>query len=210
MSYHLIIGDKRYSSWSLRAALALDLTGAPYEQTLVKLKQPDTRAHLLQHSTTGKVPVLKTEHGSIADSLAIAEYLAERHPPAQLWPQDIAARAKARAACAEMHSGFAELRTAMPFDVTRDRALEPMPAQVRADIERIVALWAECRAACTTPGPFLFGAPGIVDAFFAPVAVRLRTYRVQVPAQAAAYIEAIYAWPAFQAWRQAGLAEAQA
>ncbi|HGY9624722.1 glutathione S-transferase family protein [Pseudomonas juntendi] len=207
MSYHLIIGDKLYSSWSLRGALALELAGVPYEETLIKLNQPDTRKRILEFSTSGKVPLLKTEHGVIADSLAIAEYLAERHPDAQLWPADVTARAQARSACAQMHSGFMALRSAMPFDLSRDEGLESIPLDVQVDIDRMVALWSECRLAAKESGPFLFGKPSLADAFFAPVAVRLRTYRVEVPAQAATYIETIYQWPAFQAWQKAGLAE---
>lgn len=207
MSYHLIIGDKLYSSWSLRGALALELAGVPYEETLIKLNQPDTRQRLLAYSATGKVPLLKTAHGVIADSLAIAEYLNERHPEAQLWPADVAARAQARSACAQMHSGFFALRGTMPFDLSRDQALESVPLEVQIDIDRIVALWSECRLVAKDTGPFLFGKPTLVDAYFAPVAVRLRSYRVEVPAEAAAYIETIYQWPAFKAWQQAGLAE---
>ncbi|EKT4521664.1 glutathione S-transferase family protein [Pseudomonas putida] len=207
MSYHLIIGDKLYSSWSLRGALALELAGVPYEETLIKLNQADTRKRILEFSTSGKVPLLKTEHGVIADSLAIAEYLAERHPDAQLWPADVTARALARSACAQMHSGFMALRSAMPFDLSRDEGLESIPLDVQVDIDRMVALWSECRLAAKESGPFLFGKPSLADAFFAPVAVRLRTYRVEVPAQAATYIETIYQWPAFQAWQKAGLAE---
>ena len=207
MSYHLIIGDKLYSSWSLRGALALELAGVPYEETLITLNQPDTRKRILECSASGKVPLLKTEHGVIADSLAIAEYLAERHPDAQLWPADIAARAQARSACAQMHSGFMALRSAMPFDLSRDEALESIPLDVQVDIDRMVALWSECRLSAKESGPFLFGKASLADAFFAPVAVRLRTYRVEVPADAATYIETIYQWPAFQAWQKAGLAE---
>jgi len=207
MSYHLIIGDKLYSSWSLRAALALELAGVPYEETLIKLNQPDTRRRILAFSSTGKVPLLKTEHGVIADSLAIAEYLNECYPEAQLWPADVAARAQARSACAQMHSGFFALRGAMPFDLSRDEGLENVPLDVQVDIDRIVALWSECRLVSKDSGPFLFGKATLADAFFAPVAVRLRSYRVEVPAQAAAYIETIYQWPAFKAWQQAGLAE---
>lgn len=207
MSYQLIIGDKLYSSWSLRGALALELADVPYEETLISLNQPDTRKRILAFSSTGKVPLLKTEHGVIADSLAIAEYLNERHPEAQLWPADMAARAHARSACAQMHSGFFALRGAMPFDLSRDQALENIPLEVQVDIDRIVALWSECRLLAKESGPFLFGKPTLADAFFAPVAVRLRTYRVEVPAEAATYIETIYQWPAFKAWQQAGLAE---
>jgi len=207
MSYQLIIGDKLYSSWSLRAALALELARVPYTELLITLNQPDTRQRILAHSATGKVPLLKSEHGTIADSLAIAEYLAERHPEANLWPSDIAARAQARSACAQMHSGFFALRSTMPMNLDHDQALESIPLDVQIDIDRIVALWSECRLVAKTPGPYLFGELSLADAFFAPVAVRLRSYRVELPAAAAAYVEAIYQWPAFQAWQQAALAE---
>ncbi|MFW0757377.1 glutathione S-transferase family protein [Pseudomonas sp. H11T01] len=207
MSFHLIIGDKLYSSWSLRGALALELAGATYTEELIKLNQPDTHQLVLKHSPTGKVPLLKTEHGTIADSLAIAEYLVERFPEADLWPRDIAARAQARSACAQMHSGFFGMRGNMPFDLSRDAPLSPMPSEVQADIERMLALWAECRAAATEPGPFLFGRVSLADAFFAPIAVRLRTYQVALPAIDAAYVETIYQWPAFKAWQKAGLEE---
>ncbi|CAI8835575.1 glutathione S-transferase [Pseudomonas sp. IT-P253] len=207
MSLHLIIGDKLLSSWSLRGALALDLVGAPYTEELIKLNQPDTRERLLKHSPTGKVPLLKTQHGTIADSLAIAEYLAEQFPDAGLWPKDIAARAQARSACAQMHAGFFALRGSMPFDLSHDAPLSPTPADVQADIERMLALWAECRAAATEPGPFLFGGATLADAFFAPIAVRLRTYQVKLPAADEAYVNTIYQWPAFKAWQKAGLEE---
>ncbi|MDB6049839.1 MAG: glutathione S-transferase [Pseudomonas sp.] len=207
MSLHLVIGDKRFSSWSLRPWLALDMAGATFTEQVVLLNQPDTLQNILQHSPTGKVPLLKTEHGSIADSLAIVEYLAERFPEAHLWPQQIAPRAQARSACAQMHCGFTALRSNMGFDLRRDQALDVMPAEVQADIDRIVALWAECRAAAAESGPYLFGRLSLADAFFAPVAVRLRTYRVALPAEAAAYVETIYKWPAFQRWQKAGLKE---
>ena len=128
MSLHLIIGDKLLSSWSLRAALALELTGAPYTEELIKLGKPDTRALLLKHSPTAKVPLLKTTRGTVADSLAIAEYLAEQFPSEQLWPTDIAARAQARSACAQMHSGFFAMRNHMPFNLSHDA---PMPSPMR-------------------------------------------------------------------------------
>jgi len=207
MSLHLIIGDKLHSSWSLRGALALELTGAPYTEDLIKLGKPDTRERLLKHSPTGKVPLLKTEHGTIADSLAIAEYLAEQFPDAGLWPKDTAARAQARSACAQMHAGFFAMRGNMPFDLSHDASLSPTPADVQADIERMLALWAECRTASTETGPFLFGGATLADAFFAPIAVRLRTYQVKLPAVDEAYVETLYQWPAFKAWQKAGLEE---
>src|SRR3990167_2075568 len=173
MSLTLVIGDKTYSSWSLRAALALELTGAPYAEQLITLNRPDTRAQILQHSPTGKVPLLISDDGAIWDSLAIGEYLAECFPAAQLWPQARAARALARSACAEMHSGFVALRSHLPMDLKRNQALEEIPA----------------------------------DALFAPVAARLRSYQVALPLEAAAYVETIYQWPAFQRWYQAAQEE---
>ena len=209
MSLHLIIGDKLLSSWSLRAALALELTGAPYTEELVKLGKPDTRERLLAQSPTAKVPLLKTARGTIADSLAIAEYLAEQFPSEQLWPTDIAARAQARSACAQMHSGFFAMRNHMPFNLSHDAPLNPVPPEVKVDIERMLALWAECRAVATEPGPYLFGRVSLADAFFAPIAVRLRTYQVKLPAEDEAYVETVYQWPAFKAWQKAGLEELQ-
>ncbi|MFJ2711765.1 glutathione S-transferase family protein [Pseudomonas sp. NPDC087346] len=209
MSLHLIIGDKLLSSWSLRAALAVELTGAPYTEELIKLGKPDTRERLLAHSPTAKVPLLKTARGTIADSLAIAEYLAEQFPSEQLWPADIAARAQARSACAQMHSGFFAMRNHMPFKLSHDAPLNPVPPEVKVDIERMLALWAECRAVATETGPYLFGRVSLADAFFAPIAVRLRTYQVKLPAEDEAYVETIYQWPAFKAWQKAGLEELQ-
>ncbi|WP_122417358.1 glutathione S-transferase family protein [Pseudomonas viridiflava] len=207
MSLHLIIGNKRYSSWSLRPWLVLEMTGEPFTDQVIRLNLPDTRENILKYSPTGKVPALQCEHGTIIDSLAICEYLVERFPDVDLWPRDISARAQARSACAQMHSGFMSLRSNMPMDLRQDQALEVIPVDTQADIERIVALWAECRKAAREDGPFLFGRPSIADAFFAPVAIRLRTYRVALPDEALAYIETIYQWPAFQRWQQAGLEE---
>ncbi|MDU8619767.1 glutathione S-transferase family protein [Pseudomonas syringae] len=207
MSLHLIIGDKRYSSWSLRPWLVLEMTGASFTDQVIRLNQPDTRANILKYSPTGKVPALQCEHGTIIDSLAICEYLVERFPDAGLWPSDIAARAQARSACAQMHSGFVSLRSNMPMDLRQDQALEVIPVDTQNDIDRIVELWAECRTASAESAPFLFGKPSIADAFFAPVAIRLRSYRVELPEEALKYIETIYQWPAFKRWQQAGLEE---
>jgi glutathione S-transferase len=208
MSLHLIIGDKRYSSWSMRPWLVLEMIGVPFTDQVIRLNQADTDRLIRAHSPSGKVPALKSEHGTIIDSLAICEYLAELFPKANVWPADTAARAQARSACAQMHSGFMGLRSNLPMDLRRDEALEVIPVEAQTDIDRVIELWAECRSASKEGGPFLFGKPGIIDAFFAPVAVRLRTYRVELPADAAAYVETIYQWPAFQRWQQAGLEEA--
>ncbi|MDP3977562.1 MAG: glutathione S-transferase family protein [Pseudomonas sp.] len=207
MSLVLVIGNKTYSSWSLRAALAMELAEAPYSEVLIPLDRADTRARILEHSPTGKVPLLKTEEGPVWDSLAIGEYLAENFPEAYLWPRGEYARAVARSVCAEMHSGFTALRTHLPMDLKRDQALDEIPAEAEADIRRICALWAECRGNFGEDGPFLFGHASLADAFFAPVAARLRSYRVELPEVAAAYVATVYQWPAFQRWYQAAQEE---
>lgn len=208
MSLELVIGNKNYSSWSLRGWLLVELSGARYQETLVPLFRADTHARLLEHSPTAKVPVLKTEDaGVIWDSLAIAEYLAERFPEVVLWPRDVAARAMARSVCAEMHSGFGALRSHMPMDMQRNAPLASVADDVKHDIQRVVALWAGCRERFGQGGPYLFGEVSIADAYFAPVASRLRSYGVQLPADAAAYVDTIFQWPAFQRWLQAALKE---
>lgn len=207
MPLTLVIGDKTLSSWSLRAALALELAGADYDEQLIVLNRPDTRARMLEQSPAGKVPVLKTEDGPVWDTLAIAEYLAERFPQAALWPADGYARAVARSLCAEMHSGFFGLRTHLPMNLKRDQALAAIPEEAQVDIQRVCALWADCRARFGQSGPYLFGRPSLADVFFAPVATRLRSYRVALPAEAQAYVDTIYQWPAFQRWYQSAQEE---
>ena len=208
MPLELLIGNKKYSSWSLRGWLLAELSGADYQETLVPLFRADTHARLLAHSPTAKVPVLKTDDaGVIWDSLAIAEYLAERFPEAGLWPRDVAARAMARSACAEMHSGFGALRSHMPMDMQRNAPLVSVVDDVQNDIRRIIALWADCRQRFGQSGPYLFGQVCAADAYFAPVASRLRSYGVQLPEEAAAYVDTIFQWPAFQRWLQAALKE---
>ncbi|ARU89678.1 glutathione S-transferase [Pseudomonas sp. M30-35] len=207
MSLQLVIGDKRYSSWSLRAALALELAGASYSEILIGLNKADTAQRIALHSPSGKVPLLKTAEGPVWDSLAIIEYLAEQYPQAALWPRDTYARAVARSVCAQMHSGFVALRTHMPMDLQRDQPLTDMPAEVAIDIQVVCALWAECRAAFAQDGPFLFGQPSAADAVYAPVASRLRSYQVELPAEARAYVETIYNWPVFQRWYNAAQEE---
>lgn len=210
MDWTLVIGDKRLSSWSLRAWLALRLSGARFREVRVRLGQADTAEAIRAHSPSGKVPLLKTEDGPVWDSLAIAEYLAERVPERALWPRERAARALARACCAEMHSGFAALRSQLPMDLCRDAPLASLPAAVGEDIQRIVERWRTCRERFGEGGPFLFGEPGLADAFFAPVAARFRAYRVELPPAAEAYVNTIYQWPDFQAWQRGALEENRA
>ncbi|PJI48993.1 MAG: glutathione S-transferase [Pseudomonas sp.] len=207
MSLTLIIGSKNVSSWSLRGWLAMQLTGAEFEEILIPLGGQDTARRIREHSPSGKVPALKCEHGLIWDSLSIAEYLAERFPEAHLWPRGEAARALARTVCAEMHSGFMALRSNMPMDLQRNQPLAEVPEAVEADIARVVELWSLCRQQFGQDGPFLFGHASIADAFYAPVATRLRSYCVTLPIEAQNYVDAIYAWPAFRPWLDAAMVE---
>lgn len=209
MALQLVIGNKNYSSWSLRAWLTLELTGEPYEEVQISLYAADSCMRLLAHSPSGKVPVLKCEQGVLWDSLAIAEYLAESYPEVGLWPRDAMPRALARSVCAEMHSGFTALRSALPMDLRHNQAMSEVPEAVQADIQRVCAIWAECRSRFGQGGPFLFGNVSIADAFYAPVAARLRSYGVALSTEAQAYVESIYQWPLFQRWYQAALAETE-
>ena len=207
--FRLVIGDKRYSSWSLRPWLVLKMLEEPFEEVQVRLYQSDTRERILQYSPTGKVPLLVDHHLKIWDSLAICEYLAECYPAAGLWPREAEERALARAVSAEMHAGFSALRQQMGFDCGQRHVIDPDEA-ARADIERITQLWHSLRAAHREAGPFLFGRFGIADAMFAPIVFRFETYGVTLDGEAAAYAAQLRALPAMQAWHDAALAEAQA
>ncbi len=203
----LVMGNKAYSSWSLRPWLALRHAGADFAEIVVPLRQPDTKTTLLSHAPSGKAPSLR--HGDLViwDSLAICEYLNELFPAAQLWPADAAKRAVARSVSAEMHSGFPDLRKNLFMDVRNSHDRPDRVAAAQADIDRVLAIWTDCRARFGAGGPFLFGAFSIADAMFAPVATRLRTWNVALDPVSAAYIDAIYALPAMQDWLTAAAAE---
>lgn len=202
----LTIADKVYSSWSLRGYLACRLAGIAFRENLIPFAAADFKARVLAVSAAGRVPVLADGPVTVWDSLAIGEYLAETKPG--LWPRDRAARAHARAASAEMHSGFVALRAQFPMNLRRDRARRtPHDAQAASDIARVQALWAEARGRFGKGGPFLYGEASLADANFAPVATRFRSYRVPLEPAAKAYVEAIYAWPLFQDWLKPALAE---
>lgn len=201
----LVIGSRYASSWSLRPWLLLKQLGLPFEEIVIPLRQPDTALHIRRYSPSGKVPVLLADGLKIWDSLAIAEYLAEGHPG--LWPADRATRALARAVCCEMHSGFAALRSFMPMDFTaRFDPPGKLLAAVEGDIDRIVAIWADCRRVAG-PGPFLFGSFTIADAMFAPVCSRFATYAVPLPPPARDYVEHMMDLPAMLEWGRAAHAE---
>jgi glutathione S-transferase len=198
----LYVGNKNYSSWSLRAYLALAATGAPFRDEVIPLDLPGSKAALRDVNPAGRVPVLLHGDLRVWDSLAICEYLAEVFPDAQLWPVERAARARARSISAEMHSGFVALRTDMPMDLRARRPGVGHTPDALADVGRIVAIWRECRASAAG-GPFLFGRFSIADAMFAPVTGRFITYGVELDAASQAYVDAVQALPAMRAWRQA-------
>ncbi len=203
----LIIGNRNYSSWSLRAWLAMRMAGLAFEEILIQLDQPDTASRIREYSPAGRVPVLRHGDRTIWDSLAICEYAAEMAPEAHLWPEDRIARAVARSVSAEMHSGFAALRGALPMNIRADRPGIPIADDTQADIDRICGLWRDCRQQFGTGGHFLFGGFSIADAMFAPVAFRLLSYRIAVDGMARDYIEAIRTLPAMEEWSAAAAAE---
>jgi glutathione S-transferase len=194
----LVIGNKNYSSWSLRPWLAMTHAGIPFTELRIALYEEDSRRRILEHSPAGKVPVLKDGTTVVWDSLAILEYLAERFPERGLWPKDAAARARARSMSAEMHSGFPALRARMPMNLRNSYPGRGLTPEVEADIARITALWTECRARAT--GPFLMGDFCIADAMFAPVATRFVTYGVKLAAACRRYVDTLIGLPAMQAW----------
>jgi glutathione S-transferase len=204
---NLVIGNKNYSSWSLRPWMALTMAHSPFEETIIQLDQPQTKKRIVEHSAAGRVPVLHHGKLTVWESLAILEYLAEIFPERKLWPEGKAARAAARSAATEMHCGFADLRNACPMNLRRPRKAVALSDVVKADIARIDALWRQCRKAHGRKGRFLFGSFGNADAMFAPVVTRFDTYDIKVSSESRTYMEAVLATPAFQTWKKAALAE---
>lgn len=210
--FTIVLGNKRYSSWSLRPWLALRHTGAAFDEVVIPLYRDGSKEQILRHSPAGKVPVLRHGGLTVWESLAICEYLADRFPEARLWPADPAARAVARSVSTEMHGGFAALRQNLPMDLAR-RIEEPARiAAARSDIDRVVAIWRDCRArygaaGANGAGPFLFGGFSNADAMYAPVVCRFRSYGVPLERDCAAYAEAILGLPAMREWEAAASAE---
>ncbi len=208
MTYTLAIGDRAYSSWSLRGWLAFAAFGLEVETVPLPMDDPGFAAGLAAFAPARTVPALRIDRvGVLWDSLAIAETLAERHPEIAFWPGDPADRALARSLAAEMHAGFAPLRRACPMDLRSAWAGFVPDAFVRADLDRIETLWTTARVAAPDRGPWLFGAYCLADAFFAPVAARIATYALPVGDPARAYVAAHLAHPAFRAWRAEALAD---
>jgi glutathione S-transferase len=206
----LYVGNRNYSSWSLRPWLALCWGNIEFETRVIPLGGPGYGerqiAEVLAVSPSGTVPALHLGTDVIGDSLAICEWAAEQHP--QLWPRDPAARAYARSAACEMHSGFSALRANLPCNIRRRAEARALPDEVRREVARVDALWTELRERFGAGGPYLFGAsPSIADAFFTPVATRFRTYGVTLSSPAQRYAEALLQNPAFRKWEQAGTEE---
>ena len=210
----LHIGNKNYSSWSMRPWVLLKQAGIPFEEVLVRFDSFHAGSTFKQTvqslSPTGRVPVLVDDGFAVWDSLAIAEYLAEKFPDRQLWPQDAKARARARSVCAEMHSGFSALRSHCGMNIEASLpqvgalVWRDQPA-VRADVQRIVSMWTELLEA--SKGPMLFGKFSIADAYFAPVCTRLVTYALPVPGHITDYVRRVQALPGVKAWIEDALVE---
>jgi glutathione S-transferase len=205
--FTLVIGNRNYSSWSLRGWLMAKIAGIAFDEIVIPLDRPDTQAAIRKHSPSGRVPVLLHDGLAVWESLAIAEYLHDIRPEAGIWPAASRARAVARAISAEMHAGFAELRTHMPMDIRASWAGRGMTPDVRADIERIAGLWRDCRqrfakTAAKDDG-FLFGPISAADAMYAPVVTRFRTYAVALDPDADAYCRTVLAHPAMVEWIEA-------
>jgi len=205
MALHLTIGNKNYSSWSLRPWIALKVAGIPFEETVIPIHYPGSKEKFLARSPAGKVPILQDGAVTVWESLAILEYVAETHP--ELWPRDRAARAHARAIASEMHAGFVPLRRQCPMNMWRPVKKLALSAETAANVSRIDAMWSDCRARFGAGGPFLFGAFCAADAMYAPVVSRFHTYAVEVGAASAAYMQAVMALPAWQEWYAAALQE---
>jgi glutathione S-transferase len=203
----LIIGNKNYSSWSLRPWLVLKQAGIPFREQYIPIRSATWQAQIHGLSPSGKVPALIHGDVRVWDSLAICEYLAEFFPEKQLWPAAVAARAEARSVSAEMHSGFMGLRQNMFMNIRRRMPTRGRSPEALADIERIVAIWNDCRSRYAPGGPFLFGAFSIADAMYAPIALRFASYAVQTAGAAGDYAQTLLALPAMQEWVTAAHAE---
>jgi glutathione S-transferase len=208
MTLKLVIGNKNYSSWSMRPWLALRGNNIAFEEIFIPLYTGEAdKRRILDISGSGKVPALVDGDITVWDSLAIIEYLTERFPQARLWPEDRASRAHARSVSAEMHSGFMALRNECGMNLHRPVKPVALSDDARANIARVQQIWSECRERYGKSGPFLFGAFGGADAMFAPVVHRFRTYAIEVTPIVADYMNTMMAQPAFQEWTRAGRAE---
>jgi len=203
----LLIGNKNYSTWSMRPWILLRHAGIPFEEELVDFNAEDFKARVTKYSGAGKVPVLVDGELVVWDSLAICEYVAEKSPEKGLWPHNREARAVARSVCAEMHSGFQEMRSRLTMNCQVRFSNVLLPKQARREVSRIIEIWRDCRQRFGADGPFLFGRFSVADAFFAPVTMRFVAYGVDLPAVAKQYVDTIQGLPAMQEWIAAARTE---
>jgi glutathione S-transferase len=204
----LVIGNKNYSSWSMRPWVALVAFGIPFQEVRILLDRPDTSARIAEYSGAGRVPVLLAGEMTIWDSLAICEYLAEQFPDLHMWPRDVAARAMARSVSAEMHSGFVGMRSAMSMNLRVSLPGRGRTPESQGDIGRVSEIWEKCLSRFGHH-QFLFGDFSIADAFFAPVVMRFKTYGVSLAPALQAYCERVRAHPAVARWVREALAETE-
>jgi glutathione S-transferase len=203
----LVIGNKLYSSWSMRPWLVMKAFGLPFIEKVIPLYQSDSKTEILMHTPSGKVPALVYDDAVVWESLAIIEYLAERHPDKAIWPRDAKARAHARSAAGEMHAGFQALRGACPMNLGKRFAPKDRGPEVAREIDRVTEIWRDARKHFGGAGSFLYGEFSAADAMFAPVVTRFDTYQVRVDPGTRAYMDAVLTSPAFLAWREAALKE---
>jgi len=207
--YTLVIGNKNYSSWSLRPWVLLRQAGIAFDEVLLKFHSAEWDRNIARYSPAGLVPVLWVDQQPVWDTLAICEAVAELHPEKKLWPADRRARQVARSISAEMHAGFRALRGAMPMNIRSAYPGKGMTPEVRRDIGRITAIWEQCRRDHGAGGELLFGHFTAADAFYAPVVSRFQTYAVELPPVARAYADAVLRLPAMQDWTAAALQETE-
>lgn len=203
----LVIGNKLYSSWSLRPWLVLSHFSIPFEEEIIPLRMPDSRGRMLEYSPSGKVPSLVDGDVTVWESLAIIEYLAEKFPDHAIWPRNRDARAHARAISNEMHSGFQALRQACPMHLGARFATPEISDALQANVDRVEDIWSEARNRFGGGQPFLYGAFSAADAMYAPVVTRFESYQIPVRESTRMYMDAVLAHPAFAVWRGAALAE---
>ena len=207
MALTLVVANKAYSSWSMRPWMVLKHFEIPFEDIVIPMGRPETRAEMLQHAPSGKCPSLRDGSISVWDSLAIIEYLAETYPSFPIWPRGTGARAHARSLSAEMHSGFSALRSECPMNIRRPRRAIKVSEDVLADVKRIDEAFVNARARFGSAAAFLFGEFTAADAMFAPVVNRFDTYDLPVSDTTRAYMAAVKALPAWQAWERDAFAE---
>jgi len=212
--YTLTIGTKDWSSWSLRPYMALRAIDVPFEEDLIPLRRDSTAEEVERRTPAGRVPVLKIEENGASyivwDSLAICETLAERHPEAELWPSDARTRAQARSYCAEMHSGFPDVRDQLTMDFARRLPTPDLREPTKKQMARIIAAWTAVLGRYENEGGFLFGRFSVADCMYAPVVSRFVTYGIELPTHARRYVDRVFALQAMQDWGKAAKAEIDA